>query len=359
MNKIIKNVLTKIENNGYEAYIIGGYVRDLLVGISSFDIDITTSATPRELLEIFPNASSKNLGGIDFKIKEYHFEITTYRSEKKYEGRKPVVYNYVSNLMEDLNRRDFTINTICMNKKGEIIDLLNGTKDLSEMLVKMVGNPEAKIKEDPLRILRGIRIATALNFNIEQELYQSIAINKNLITTLSNTRIKEELDKILLSNYPKKGLKMLKDLGITDILKINNIDIVPVKNLEGMYAEINILYDLPFTKEEKNNIESIKSILKTGNISAETIYYNGLYLSKIAAIILNISEESINKKYKSLCIHKMKDIDITSKEIINLGFDCSKISKIMKDLELKIIKNELKNKKGEIIKYIEYRRNEW
>ncbi len=81
MNKIIKNVLLKIENNGFEAYLIGGYVRDLLVGVSSFDIDICTNATPKELIEIFPKASSKNLGGIDFKIKEYHFEITTYREE--------------------------------------------------------------------------------------------------------------------------------------------------------------------------------------------------------------------------------------------------------------------------------------
>ena len=79
MNKIIKNILTKIENKGYEAYVVGGYVRDLLVGISSYDIDICTNATPKELLNIFPKASSRNLGGIDFKIKEYHIEITTYR----------------------------------------------------------------------------------------------------------------------------------------------------------------------------------------------------------------------------------------------------------------------------------------
>ena len=115
MNKIIKNVLTKIENNGYEAYLIGGYVRDLLVGKSSYDIDICTNATPRELINIFPNGSTKNLGGIDFKIKEYHFEITTYREEIKYKNRKPIEYHYVNSLIEDLKRRDFTINTICIN----------------------------------------------------------------------------------------------------------------------------------------------------------------------------------------------------------------------------------------------------
>ena len=81
MNKIIKSILAKMENKGYEAYVVGGYVRDLLVGISSYDIDICTNATPKELMMIFPNASSKNLGGIDFKIKECHVEITTYREE--------------------------------------------------------------------------------------------------------------------------------------------------------------------------------------------------------------------------------------------------------------------------------------
>jgi len=198
LNKVIKNVLTTIENNGYEAYLIGGYVRDLLVGKSTYDIDICTNATPKDLINIFPKSSTKNLGGIDFKIKEYHFEITTYRKEIKYKNRKPIEYNYINNLLEDLERRDFTINAICMNSKGEIIDLINGTKDISNMSVRMINNPEEKIKEDPLRILRAIRIATTLNFTLEKTLYKAIKDNYNEVSKLSSTRIKEELDKILL-----------------------------------------------------------------------------------------------------------------------------------------------------------------
>ena len=104
MNKIIKNILTIIEKKGYEAYLIGGYVRDLLLGKSSYDIDICTNATPKELITIFPKASTKNLGGISFKIKEYNFEITTYREEIKYKNRKPIEYNYTTNLISDLQR---------------------------------------------------------------------------------------------------------------------------------------------------------------------------------------------------------------------------------------------------------------
>ena len=279
MQKIIKQILNKIENVGYEAYVIGGYVRDLLVGISSYDIDICTNATPKELMMIFPNASSKNLGGIDFKVKEYHIEITTYREEIKYKNRKPIEFNYINNLVKDLERRDFTINAICMNSQGEIIDLVGGIEDLSNLKVKMIGDPTFKIKEDPLRILRAIRLATHLNFNLDSPLYKAIEENSQLILELSNVRIKEELDKILLSNHVKKGLNLLNELGIMNLLNISNWqDIIPVKNLEGMYAQIKINYNIPFTKEEKSNITSIRRIINANELDKFTIYNYGLYL---------------------------------------------------------------------------------
>ena len=137
LKEILKAMNVKvIEKEGYEAYVVGGYVRDLLLGISSYDIDICTNATPKELMNIFPSASPKNLGGIDFKIKEYHIEITTYREEIKYKNRKPIEFNYINNLVEDLQRRDFTVNAICMNSKGEIIDLVGGIDDLSNLKIK-------------------------------------------------------------------------------------------------------------------------------------------------------------------------------------------------------------------------------
>lgn len=354
MDKIIRNILTKIESNGYEAYVIGGYVRDLLVGKRSYDIDITTNATPKELLSIFPISSTKNLGGIDFKIKEYHFEISTYREEIKYENRKPIEYNYVDNLITDLQRRDFTINAICMNKKGEIIDLINGTEDLRISKVKMIGDIDTKIKEDPLRILRGIRIATHLNFALERNLYKSFKDNNKEILKLSNTRIKEELDKILLSDYVKKGFKLLEELGITKILGINNYEnIVPVKNLEGMYAQIRINYDLPFTKVEKENIDNIKKILKESEITKKTIYTYGLYLCLIAAEIKSINKKDINKMYKELQIHSKSEINIKAEDLMQEFGICGKmISTTLDEIESAIIDNKIKNKKSEIIKFL-------
>ena len=362
LNKIIKNILTKIENEGYEAYIVGGYVRDLLVGIFSYDIDICTNATPKELLTIFPNASSKNLGGIEFKIKEYHIEITTYREEIKYKGRKPVEFNYINNLVLDLQRRDFTINAICMNSKGEIIDLVGGIDDLSALKIRMIGNPCEKIKEDPLRILRGIRIATILNFNLESNLYKEIKANKDLVLTLSNTRIKEELDKILLSKNVKKGLNLLNDLGILNLLEISNWeDITPVKNLEGMYAQIKVNYDLPFTKVEKYNIITIRRIIGSEEIDKQTVYNYGLYLSQVAGEILGIDKKVINKIYKDLPIHDKKEINIKASEIVKiLDIDYSKnIGIILKDIENLIINGKIRNKTSDITKYIKERKSEW
>ena len=362
MNKIIKNLLNKIEKEGYEAYVVGGYVRDLLLGISSYDIDICTNATPKELMSIFPSASPKNLGGIDFKIKEYHIEITTYREEIKYKNRKPIEFNYINNLVLDLERRDFTINALCMNSKGEIIDLVGGIDDLSNLKIKMIGDEEVKIKDDPLRILRAIRLATILNFNLDKALYKEIKDNKDLILLLSNTRIKEELDKILLSNNVKKGLNLMNDLGLLAILKISNWEeVVPVKNIEGMYAQIKINYDIPFTKEERNNITSIRRIINTDEIDKMTIYNYGLYLSTVAGEILGIDKKEINKINKELPIHDKKEINIKASDIVSiLNIDYSKeISIILKDIENLIINGKIRNKTNDIKKYIIDHKSEW
>lgn len=359
MNKIIKKVIDTIEKKGFEAYIIGGFVRDLLLGKNSFDIDICTNATPKDLIAIFPGSNSKNLGGIAFKIKEYHFEITTYREEIKYKNRKPIEFNYINNLMQDLKRRDFTINTICMNSKGEIIDLLNGTKDLVNFKLKIIGDPEIKLTEDPLRIMRAIRFATVLNFNIDSSLYKAMQKHSKKILTLSNTRIREELDKILLSPNLKKGLKLLEDLNILKYLKITYKDITPVKNIAGMYSQIEIAYDLPFTKVEKENITNLKKILKKGEITNLTVYKYGLYLCLVAGEILNIDRQKINKIANNLPINEQKDINITPKDIVKvLGIDYSqKIKIILNNLEKRILNGELKNKKSNIIKYLKENQN--
>ena len=361
MHKLIKEILNKIENNGFEAYIIGGYVRDLLLGKSSFDVDICTNATPKELIMLFPNSCTKNLGGIDFKIQEYNFEITTYREEIKYSKRKPIEFNYINNLIEDLNRRDFTINSICMNKKGEIIDILNGTEDIQDLKIKMIGSPKKKLTEDPLRILRALRLATVLDFTLDSELYKEILEQKKLILTLSKTRIKEEFDKILISKNVTKGLRLLENIGILKLLGITYNEVVPVQNTLAMYAQIDFTFDFPFSKLEKEDILKLRTIIKSNEITDYTLYNYGLYICGLASYILNIDINEINKRYHNLPIKELKSIAISPKEIVEiLNIDYSKkISLIYKELENNIISGKIINKHEYIVKYLENNKERW
>ena len=168
MDKNIYEILNKIEKCGFEAYIVGGYVRDYLLGIKSYDIDICTNALPKDIAKIFiGNVSNINYGSYKLTFNNYNFDITTYRRELEYTNRRPTKIEYTSNLLLDIERRDFTMNTIIMNKKGEIIDLLGGINDIQNKKIKCVGNPDNKLKEDPLRILRAIRFAITLNFSLD------------------------------------------------------------------------------------------------------------------------------------------------------------------------------------------------
>ena len=160
----------------------------------------------------------------------------------------------------------------------------------------------------------------------------------------------------------KKGLNLLNDLGILNLLEISNWEnITPVKNLEGMYAQIKINYDLPFTKVEKNNIISIRRIIGNETVDKFTVYYYGLYLSLVAGEILNIDKKTINKMYKELPIHDKKEINVKASDIVEfLKIDYSKeISLILKDIENGIINGELRNKKSDIEKYIKDHKSEW
>ena len=211
----ILNLFTK---NGYEAYIIGGFVRDHLLGIRNDDIDIITSAKPEEIKSLFTIPLGL-LSFVAFSVAKFWvlsyslFEITTFRIENNYKGRYPDV-SFTNNLKDDLVRRDFTINAICLDKDGRIVDLMNGFNDLNDKLIRCIGNIEIKLKEDPLRILRAIRFAGKLNFEIETNLKSFIKNNGYLLEKLSINKTKQELDKM-----EKNGLKILEELDLNRYIR--------------------------------------------------------------------------------------------------------------------------------------------
>ena len=354
MDKIIKNVLKQIENEGYEAYIVGGFVRDKLLKINTYDVDICTNALPVNLRSIFKITQKSNgYGGFNIKIKKYNIDITTYRKEVRYDNRKPVEVEYISNLFEDIKRRDFTINSLCMDKNDNIIDLIGATKDIHKKIVKVIGEANDKFIQDPLRMLRAIRFATILDFNIEKVTYESLCLNSKLVTSLSGERIKEELSKILSSKNYQKGLKLLKETNVSNFINLKYNEVKYTDDLMGMWAQIDC-NRLPFSKTELENINRIKKIVKKGSIDEFDLFNNGLYLCLVAGQILLIPRQNITKMYNKLPIKSMKAIDINGEEIINLLKiePCKKISEIIGDVKNQILGKKLKNSKNEIKEYI-------
>lgn len=354
MEKNIKKILETLENEGYQAYLVGGYVRDYLLGVTSFDVDIATDALPKDIHRIF-NSIKNNYGSVNIKVDKLNVDITTFRKDLNYVNRRPSKVVYINNLKDDLERRDFTINAICMNKNGKIIDLLNGCKDLDSRTIKMIGSIDVKLKEDPLRIMRAIRFACILDFKIEDELYEKIKEYSYLVGDLSKERIKNELDKILISKNYKYGLELMKDTKISEVLEINYDDINYVDDLLGMWAQVKVL-NIPFTNVEKGNIIKITEVLDFGKIDNEILYKYGLYISRVAGKILNIKTTKISKMYNKLPIKSREDIDITSKEISSIVGVGEVIGETYKIIEKEILNYRLKNKKSEILKYLEKRK---
>ena len=192
-------VLNIFNEHGYDAYIVGGYPRDSILGIKTNDIDICTNAKPKEIMEIFDTDGISDIkyGSVKVIYKGIYFDVTTFRKDIKYENnRKPVKIKYVTDLKKDLLRRDFTINTLCIDKDGNYIDLLNARKDIDNKIITTVGNPRYRLKEDSLRILRAIRFAGLLDFNLDNSLIEGINKYGYLIEYLSLNKQKEELNKM-------------------------------------------------------------------------------------------------------------------------------------------------------------------
>jgi len=355
MNTEIKSVLEKIEENGYEAYVVGGYVRDYLLGIESVDVDICTNALPKNVINIFNiKKETVSYGSISLKNGNYNFDITTYRKEDTYVNRRPQKIEYTSNLILDIMRRDFTINSICLNKEGQIFDYLNGRDDIKNKKIKVIGNTYEKLTEDPLRILRAVRFAVILDFDIDEEIINFISSNKNLISNLSYTRKKEELDKIFSSKNALKGLRLLKKLDLCSVLEIDYDKIVVVQDLLGIWAQINFSNNYPFTKNNLNIIKKLRNILEAGEITNYTLYKEALYISLVAGEILGVDKKEINEKYHNLSVHSKEELVINSKDIIDiLNIKPSSIIKLIyEDILIKVLNNELNNNYEDIRKYI-------
>jgi putative nucleotidyltransferase with HDIG domain len=229
--KAAQNIIDALQKAGYEAYAVGGSVRDMLLQRPTHGWDFTTNATPQQIIEVFPESFYDNLfGTVGIKIytdgKKHTeeekpqdiYEITTYRSEQGYEDhRHPTNITWGKTLEEDLMRRDFTINAIAFDGK-KLIDPHGGQADLQNKLIKTVGDPSARFDEDALRIMRAVRQASELGFMIEPQTAAAIQTHAHTLTRISAERIRDELLKLLASTYGSDGILLMKSTGILRII---------------------------------------------------------------------------------------------------------------------------------------------
>ena len=358
MYKKAIEVLNKFHDNGYLAYIVGGYPRDFLLGINTKDIDICTNAKPVEIMELFDTESVSDVryGSVKVIYKNYKFDVTTFRKDIKYEdNRKPIKIKYIDNLKKDLLRRDFTINTICIDKDENIIDILGAREDIDNKIIKTVGNPRYRLMEDSLRILRAIRFATILDFDIDEKTKYYIVKYGYLLKKLSGSRKKEELGKIFSSINKEKARDLIITLGIDKYLGIKNLsDIVMCDDIIGIWSQLELVDDYPMNRTEKELINNIRKMLKL-DIDRFSVYKYGLYVSTVVGSIKGISYKKINKIYEELPIYSKKDINIKAMDIAKiLNRDPGDyLSDILLDIEREIIMGNINNEYDDIVKYIE------
>lgn len=228
--KEVSKIIEELQKNNFDAFAVGGCVRDLITNRKPKDWDITTNATPKQIQKIFPDSFYENdFGTVGIKVDPFldegkedreHdvIEATTYRIETTYsDRRRPDEIQFAKTLKEDLSRRDFTMNALALSLENDAIkltDLFDGKKDIENKLIKAVGNANKRFNEDALRMMRAIRFASILGFNIEEKTFQAIKQNHDLITHVSIERIKDEFSKIVLSDHPKHGIELLQQTGL-------------------------------------------------------------------------------------------------------------------------------------------------
>lgn len=235
--KYVLNVLERLENHGFSAFMVGGCVRDIIMGRRPNDWDICTSALPEEVISVFPHSRPTGIkhGTVTVTIHGSSVEITTFRSDGEYKDhRRPDTVRFIGDLKGDLERRDFTANALALPLSGEICDLFGGRNDIEKRLIRCVGDPNKRFDEDALRMLRAFRFSAVLGFEIEPETLSAIRNNAHLSGELAKERVRIELEKILLSDAPQV---------ISDVIKYGLLCGIVVE--DSAIPDLNVLKKLP------------------------------------------------------------------------------------------------------------------
>ena len=391
----ISTAINTLENNGYKAYLVGGSVRDYIMGNDVSDYDITTNATPENIHDIFDKCIDTGIshGTVTVIINHTHIEITTFRCDGKYsDHRRPDNVEFSLNIEDDLSRRDFTVNALAYNPKSGITDLFGGMKDIENKILKCVGNAETRFEEDALRMLRLIRFCSKLGFDAGKETLAALLKKENLIKYVSKERIREEIIKTFMSDYPQKVI-LFKDSKIldfvfecdffekTDDTILSNIKTLPSVHivrmayiLYSLYSDDaekskNILSTLKFSNNEKHQITKIIGFvnycIKNPDLFSDTY--------KVKKSMSNFGRDAICMAfdilslYGDVCAFKeifdsiernnepylISHLDIDGKDLISIGIKGTLIGDCLDYLLDMVTINPSLNKKEFLIKEAE------
>lgn len=385
-------IIRQLNTHGFEAYVVGGCVRDSLLGRVPKDWDITTSAKPQQVKELFARTVDTGIlhGTVTVLMDHEAYEVTTYRIDGEYEdGRHPNSVEFTGNLMEDLKRRDFTMNAMAYSDRDGLVDVFGGASDLKSGVIRCVGNPLDRFHEDALRILRAIRFSAQLGFQIEEKTKKAIAVIAPNMEKVSKERIAVELTKLLLSDYPEQmeavfysgiapfvsksfpkaesglmNLERMKSLPkekhvrwsgflrfldqkdvvlILRELKLDNDTMDQTKVLTELWKK-----EIPASKPEIRMVMSmVKDSLFEDLLIFQSVFLTGSYLDQLKTV-KKLSREIISD---GDCI-RLKDMAVTGRDLIETGIKPGpKMGKILHVLFEDILKNPEHNCRDYLLNY--------
>lgn len=379
-----------IEKAGYEAYFVGGSVRDYLLKKEIDDVDIASSATPDEIKGIFPKTVDVGIehGTVVVLFKGQSYEITTFRSESEYEDfRRPKDVQFIRSLYDDLKRRDFTMNAIAMNRNGQLIDPFSGSEAIQNKLIQTVGEPQERFSEDALRIMRAIRFVSQLSFTLEEKTLIALKENAYLLKKISIERKTKEFEKILCGKNRRCSIHLLSDAGLHTFLPGLDKEAEALKQLTSfeceklqlseMWALLLYILKVPsekciaFLKDWRLSNQKMKVIAKLlsslENRISKPWFELSLYL---AGEEISISVEKIYQvlnryenheqiddlkiRYQDLAIKERGDLAITGQDLISWMEESGGpwVKDLIEKIEQAVLKRHVLNEKEAIREWL-------
>ena len=367
-------VIEKLKRNGFEAYYVGGCVRDHLLGLPINDIDITTNAKPKDVLNMFRSAPTGLKYGTTTVLHDtINIEVTTYRTESNYEDfRRPEAVTLTDDKEADVKRRDFTINGLLMDEDFNVYDYVGGQQDLKNKIIKTIGDPLERFNEDALRLLRAIYFQSKLGFQIENNTLNAIKEHSQLIKHLPNERILNETLKIIQGDHQLDALKSLEYTNLHTYLPGLEKGVVYINKhvQENLYTDTfftlcfalnkRVAREWKFSNVHKNKYQkAVELVLKKQAITELDLYEYGLEISILASRVmfyLNIRPNEIpdiKKLYDHLPIKSVTDLAIKGNDILAITDkkQGAWLRELLDELVRKVILKELKNNKDTLLAY--------